>query len=214
MYSPNSPFDAVEMGGPSLVRPIVDRQQGPTCGFEAVENVVQLFLPAGNNLSNGHLLRAAQRYGALLQDSTGYLLHTGGYQSLLAEFGIATTWHAFDQPALIAALQENRVAIAVVDAHQIDPRTYPAPQSGHAVVITNFVVDPRGRVVVGYVGVDSNHPGEERWWGARSLQLGAGFPQHLPLLITDSAVRWPMTADYYQRTVSGEVRPVKRVPRR
>ncbi|HEY0153219.1 MAG TPA: hypothetical protein VGB92_14535 [Longimicrobium sp.] len=195
-----------ETGGPSLVQSIADRQRGPTCGFEAVENVVLLFHPARNDLLETHLVPLAARDGTLVPDPEGFRLNTRGYTALLTRLGVAATWHAFDHQTLVAALQENRVAIAVVDAHKLAPAFYPNPRSWHAIVVTNYVSDPQHVSLLGYVGIDSNFPGEERWWNADDLTLPQGF-SFFSLLITDSPARWPSSAHHYVLRADGEVVP-------
>lgn len=195
MYPPDIPYNP-STGGRSYLQSIIDLQQGPTCGLEAVENVVQMFFSARNNLQDTHLIPFAKQHGTLVPDSGGSWLHPSGYQPLLAEFGIGTNWYDFDHKVLVTALRANRVVIAVVDAHQIDRESYP-PESGHAVVITNYVLDPTRKRVVGYVGMDSNHSGEERAWSASALKRAALFPDHAPLLITDAPGRVPKNADFY-----------------
>jgi hypothetical protein len=202
-----------QTGGLSYIESIVDLQQGPTCGLEAVENVVQMFFPARNDLQDTHLIPLATRSGMMMLDSDGPWLHPAGYKPLLQAFRIRASWYAFDHGVLVEALRANRVVIAVVDAHQIDCETYP-PESGHAVVITNIVLDPSRKRLVGYVGMDSNHPGQERVWDALALEQAARFPDHGPLLITDSPARFPNEAEYYMQLVSGVVLPVKRLPKR
>jgi hypothetical protein len=41
-----------------------DTQRGPTCGFEAIETIIQLFHGVGNDLTERELLPWAHRYGA------------------------------------------------------------------------------------------------------------------------------------------------------
>jgi len=205
MYSSNNRYPA-ELGGVSNVQSIVDRQRGPTCGFEAVENVVQLFKPARNDLLETHLIPIAARQGTLERDPDGVRLEIRGYKALLTTLGVAATWHAFDHKTLVAALQQNRVAIAVVDAHKLAPDFYTTPRSWHAVVVTNYVTDTRHVSLLGYVGVDSNFPGEELWWKADDLMLPRRFDSR-SLLITDSPVRWPSSAHHYVLRADGEVVP-------
>jgi hypothetical protein len=207
MYTPNN--NLAEIGGPSLVHSIADRQRGPTCGLEAVENVIQLFRPARNDLLETHLIPLAARHGTLVQDPGGFRLETRGYKALLKRFGVAATWHAFDHHTLVAALQQNRVAIAVVDAHTLAPGFYPSPRSWHAVVVTNYVSDKRHVSLLGYVGIDSNFPGEELWWEADDIMLPQGFV-FPSLLITDSPAAWSSTADHYVRLADGTAAPVQR----
>lgn len=196
-----------ETGGLRSVTGLVDRQTGPTCGFEAVENVIQMFRPAANSLSSTHLIGMASRIQALTLTAQGPCLATSGYLPLLAKFGIASTWHLFNHQVLLNALHEDRIAIAVVDAHQIDSDTYPEAGSFHAVVVTNIALNSNQEQVVGYVGVDSNHPGSERVWEANAMAWGASLVQRGSLLITNKPARWHNKAPYYVPLRSGEFVP-------
>ncbi len=73
--------------GVASIAPIADQQFGPTCGFEAIENVIQLFHNIGNDLFQRDLLPRAKTYGALIPTSNGYVLNPAFYQQILLESG-------------------------------------------------------------------------------------------------------------------------------
>lgn len=196
-----------EQGGLFDISRVVDQQEGPTCGFEAVETVIQLFRPAGDDLSQRLLPSLAYRNGHLMQDEEGYSLAIAGIRPLLQAFRIPATWSVFDHNVLISALHNDRVVIAVVDANILDPGTYGEPQSWHAIVLTNYVLDARGHVV-GYVGADSNYSHQERWWPHETVRLAAKACRQSPLLITQNAARWAARVSHYRLVGGGRALPV------
>jgi hypothetical protein len=203
-------YDEVsELGGVADVESLIDQQEGPSCGFESLENVVQLYHPARNDLSRTVLRKLAYRYGYLVRGVDGERLDSAGYDQLLQAFGIEATWMDFDHGRLITALRENRVAIAVVDPSVLDPRGY-GPSTGdlHAIVVTNFVTDVSGRWVVGYRGMDSNFPGKERTWSAAAMELATQAFEYVPLLVTDEAARWSSRVKHYVLLPNGALRRV------
>lgn len=185
MYGNNGPQ---ELGGIDGIAGIADRQIGPTCGFEAVENIVQLFVPARNDLSSTTLLPMASQAGYLVPGVHAPMLVTPAFRPLLARFGIATTWASFDHQQLIDALAQNRVAIAIIDAYYLGSATYRFRNSWHAVIITNFVTDPTGTWVQRYAGIDSNFPSQIVTWPVEAVDRAAkATGNRPPLLITDRA---------------------------
>jgi hypothetical protein len=167
---------------------IVERQTGPECGFEAIENFLQCYWPLSNALSEISLKFLAQQRGYLLPDGS---LDVNGYIPLLQQFRITARWAAFDHGELISALRQHRRVIAVVDAHQIDYLNY-IPESGHAIVLTRSVTNNAHSIVHAYRGFDSNFEGEERQWDAAAMERAADFSAPSSLLIADQAV--PVTA--------------------
>lgn len=175
-----------EMGGVKTPRKIIDQQRGPECGYEAVENVIQLVHPFGNHVSEKVLKRRAALLGFAGTVGGQSVLSVLGYEQLLADYGIASTWTRFDADELITALRENRVAIAVVDPMVLDPEHYPPGDELHAIVVTNFGVDGNGKVIR-CTGIDSNFGGTERHWPWQrfhnALIAGGGA-----ILITDGSI--------------------------
>jgi hypothetical protein len=194
-----------EMGGIDGIAAIADRQIGPTCGLEAVENIVQLFVPARNDLSRTTLEPMASRAGYLVWGVYGPELVSYALQPLLASFGISTQWASLDHQHLVDALAQNRVAIAVVDAHYLDSNVYPFRKSWHAILITNYVTDPTGRTVVMYAGIDSNYGGQVLCWPLETLDIAARAAGQAPLLITDEATHFGRHNVHYFRHVDGTV---------
>lgn len=156
-----------------------DQQNGPECGFEAVENTIQQFWPVSNSVSDTILKQLARNYGALMPDGS---LHPAGYRALLQHYQIQSAWYAFDHSLLINALHQRRIVVAIVDASHIDIN-YPS-NSGHALMLTRVVRDDANRFVIGYQGVDSNYSGQGRWWDAHAFQRAAAYYAPNSLLIT------------------------------
>jgi hypothetical protein len=159
----------------------VDRQDGPECGFEALENAIQQFWPVGNEVSETILKQLANKHRVLMPDGS---LNPAGYQTLLSYYKISSWWRAFDHGVLIQSLDEGRVVVAIVDAFYID-RNYPR-ESGHALLLTNVVRDQSTGLVIGYGGVDSNYPGRALWWDAQAFSTAAQYYAPNSLLITQA----------------------------
>lgn len=163
---------------------LVDRQNGPECGIEALENLIQCYWPLSNALSETSLKLIAQQQGYLFPDGS---LDLAGYIPLLHRFRITARWVTFNHGDLIAALKQHRRAIAAVDAYWIDYPTY-VPESGHAIVLTRSVTSPDHSIVHAYRGFDSNFAGQERQWDAAAMERGADFYTPSSLLIADQTV--------------------------
>lgn len=206
MYEPWGQQPA-ETGAVVGVEVLADAQQGPTCGLEAVENVIQLFHRVPNTISGTTLFRAARRRGALVWDAEGPRLEPWAYPLLLADYGIQAEWHEFEAQMLVNAVQENRGVLAVVDAHWLRPRDYPSTGSWHAVVVTNVVADSSGRLVE-FVGLDSNFPGTTQRWNAHAFERAASSWIYRPLLITTQLVRWRQKISHYLRQRDGSLIPI------
>jgi hypothetical protein len=184
--------------GPSLaftgfqhVAPIADLQIGPTCGFEAVENLLQLSHPGlGNHLSDC-LQQAEALDGGSHVAPGGYALHPAHYQHILESFGVDSEWLPFSHDALSRLLDANHGVLAVGDAHDLDGSSYPSPGSYHAFVVTDVIRDPIGRIL-GYRGLDSNFAGQEVTWSAQQIEQAI---RHAPLdkglLATIGELAWP-----------------------
>lgn len=208
MVSPQIKFQ-----GAASVEPIADQQQGPTCGFEAVENVIQLFRPAGNYLSDRELVVKAMQYGGLEKDADGYSLDPRVYRTILLDYSIGTHWYPFDYAGVvIPALLSNRVILAMGDSHYLNPIAYPDRGGGHAFVITNFYTDETGTYFGGCVGIDSNFSQQQSVWDYVSLQNCIAWAienvTRRPLLVSDNPVNWSNTARWYRLMRNGQLVPV------
>ncbi|MGK7897918.1 MAG: hypothetical protein AB4372_30945 [Xenococcus sp. (in: cyanobacteria)] len=155
---------------------------GPTCGYETIENIVQCFHPhINNNLSDQLQIEYPGRGGALNPED---------YQEILSSYDIPSHWSSFDHQELVNALDDNRPIVFVGDAHDLDSFSYPEPQSWHAITLTDVCQDLDGNLI-GYRGIDSNFPGEEKFWSCSQIeQANEHFTGEV--LITDKpADAWP-----------------------
>jgi hypothetical protein len=175
-----------ELGGVKVPRSIIDQQNGPECGPEAVENVIQLVHLLKNDVSERDLKARAATAGHVVWHNGELYLAVTGYQPLLNAYGIRSSWTPFDWRTLTLALRQNRVAIAIVNPHRLEPESYREEGDLHAIVITNFGVDAN-RKIIRVTGIDSNFGGTERHWSARrfrSAVVASGYH----LLITDNPI--------------------------
>jgi hypothetical protein len=186
-----------EIGGVIHIESIIDQQEGSMCGFEAVENVLQLYVPVDNSVSHTDLVARAHKYGALGWTGSSYFLDIAGYEPLLRDYGIGSRWTPFSHEALIDAVWSNRVAIVLVDGCQLDPESYSSPNSFHVVVVTNLVTDATRRTALAYVGIDSNFGGRQREWPLDLLARAAEACPHRSMLVTDAPARWPHRSAHY-----------------
>ena len=194
---------SAEIGGVTHLESIIDQQEGPTCGFEAVENTIQLFYPVGNQLSRNVLIQRASNLGALLTDGSGYILDVSGYQAILQDFRIASTWYAFDHDVLIDAVWNDRAAILLVDGNKLDRPNYSRPGSWHAILVTNLITDLTHETALAYVGIDSNFARQQRIWQCDALEKAANAYGPVTMLITDRPMLWPHRSEHYVRHRDG-----------
>ena len=175
-----------EIGAVKTLRRIIDKQRGSECGFEALENVIQLCHGSDNNVSERELKPEAIWAGYGLLRGGDLLLDVQGYRPLLAAHGIRSKWVKYDRRTSILALRQNRVAIAVVNPYYLDPTSYPLVGDLHAIVLTNFATDSLRRFMA-YVGMDSNSGGKELRWSINAVEqaISAGIGQ---VLITDAPI--------------------------
>lgn len=190
------------------VAPLADQQKGPTCGFEAVENIIQLFHPTGNDLVETDLLRRAQYYGM----AKNYILNIRVYRQLLFDYHIPASWFPFDfAQVIVPALWNNRGVLVVGDAHYLNPQVYP-PDSCHAFVLTNYYVDETEFFILGFAGLDSNFAGQECIWSLASIGQSLSWAVHhvtpTPVLVTSMPINWPHRARYYRQMRTGQYIPV------
>lgn len=161
---------------------LADLQVGPTCGYETIENIVQCFNPhISNNLSDQLQIDYPGEGGALNPED---------YQKILNSYDIPSHWANFDHEELVNALDDNRPIVLVGDAHDLDSFAYPEPQSWHAITLSSVCRDLDGNLL-GYRGIDSNFPGEEKFWSCSQIeQANENFIGEV--LITDKpADAWP-----------------------
>jgi hypothetical protein len=207
MYDPWGQQNAFELGGVVDVELLADEQQGPTCGFEAVENVIQQFRRLPNSISGTDLIWRANSRGGVLWEADGPVLEPWAYQGLLSDYGIKSEWQAYNAQALVHAVQAHRGVLAVVDAHQLRPSFYESPGSWHAVAVTNIIADASDSVLA-FVGLDSNFPGTQQCWELNAFARAASGWEYTPLLITAQPVRWRRKASHYLRQWDGSLVPV------
>jgi hypothetical protein len=202
----------ITSSGLTHVEGLADKQAGPTCGFEAVENIIQLFRGNNSTLSERWLIPRAQQYGFALPGPGGLLLAISGYQTLLSEFGITSQWYPVDhQQVFLPALKQNRPILPIGEGFRLNPFLYSAPGFLHAIVLTNYFTNDSEAEVLGYVGLDSHIVSREvSWWLSNihesAMSAGASIG-HGPALITDMPATWTSHAKYY-RTRSDKLEPV------
>jgi hypothetical protein len=209
MWMPNFPPRRTASQRRVNVPSIADRQRGPTCGFEAIENIIQLFHDVDNGLSERDLLLRAMSYGAVLNTRGGRALHISAYQRLLQDYGIASAWYPFDPLVLSSALYNNHGVLAVGEAYYLKPEMYPGG-GAHAFVLTNYCTDTSGRHIVGYTGIDSNLANTEVSWPRQNVEraLHEGARSFgTPLLITARPANWFSKPRYYVMHGRGQLWP-------
>ena len=195
---------------------ISNKQQGPTCGFEAIANIIELCIPeyAGRDLVKEELFGRAQRYGAVDQQGA---LAICAFQRILQDYSISALWYPFDHyQVILPALLNNLGVLIVGDAYFLNSEVY--QQSGsHAFILTNYYTEESGHYIVGYTGVDSNfsfqrrdgqfREGENFWPYQRVENAARGLASYYansPVLITSQQSRWPDAVRYYRRTMAGQ----------
>lgn len=165
---------------------LADRQKGPTCGYETIENIIQCFCPYLNDTLSDRL----QDYypGSEYPGSKGGM-ELEDYQRALEAYNIPSHWTRFNHQEIMEALNSNRPVAFIGDAHSLDAISYPEPQSLHAITLTDVCIDVDGNVI-GYKGIDSNFLGEEKVWSLE--QIAQANQYYGKVLITDkSAEAWP-----------------------
>ena len=176
------PHQELGFTGLGNVHLLADLQTGPTCGYETIENIVQCFhTDITNNFSDQLQIDYPGRGGALNPED---------YQEILSSYDIPSHWANFDHQELANALDENRPVVFVGDAHNLDPISYPDSQSWHAITLTDVSRNLDGDVI-GYRGIDSNFPYEEKFWSCSQIEQ-ANEQLTGEVLITDKpAEAWP-----------------------
>ena len=192
----------ISFKGLSNTRYVADQQAGFDCWLEAIENVVQLYY--GDTAGNLNKLSDYLRQAMIQDNYAGYNAQTDNvdspmvrYPEILARCGVSTKWYnfgkgeQFDHRALMQVLDQNRIALAVVNVQHLP--NYGGQKGYHAMVIANYVVDANN--VLFYRGLDSNFEKQEQYWRALYLQNALNFnPLMLKgqaqLLITDNRAHW------------------------
>ena len=157
----NVPAETLSFKGFREVSLVADRQVGPTCGYEMLENSIQLMINgktgANNQLSTVMQKMVAQNpleWGAVKIAYEGkfyWMLPFGKYPKMLGEFKIDSGLSRFSHEKLQRAVAENRPVIVCGDVGALPNYE----QNGiHAVVITDW--DAQKGV---YTIVDSNFKG-------------------------------------------------------
>ncbi|HEX6037763.1 hypothetical protein [Longimicrobium sp.] len=187
----------MEYGGVGRPDQFVEMQSGPECGFEAVENAIQMILPASNDVSELDLKPWAHQNGFVTWAGDQATFAVAGYQPALRRWGIDCAWTAVNHVHLANTLRQNRVTIGVVDGNVLDPATYRDPRSYHAIVITNLIstADP-AIPIIGYCVVDSNFPAQIRRFRAEHLAAALTAYGPTPLLVTHVPVAPENQANY------------------
>ncbi|MBN1187326.1 MAG: hypothetical protein JXB49_33925 [Bacteroidales bacterium] len=173
------------------VEPIADLQNGPTCGFEAIENFIQLNNPnISNNLSEYLQNNEIFDFGGQLSEG-GITLDPNHYQHILNDFGIRTAWLSYNSEILSHAISENHGVLVVGDAHYLNPEAYPNKGSYHAFMVTDTIKDSAGAITA-YKGLDSNFPNQESIWSSECLENAINHsPLKQQLLVSDTELDWP-----------------------
>lgn len=200
----------IRFRGAIHIEPLADKQQGPTCGFEAIENIIQLFHNVPNNLTETDLIRRAASYQGARPAPGGYSLDVRVYRRLLQDYGIPSQWYPFDHlQVILPALLQNRAVLVVGDAYYLNPQAY-ALGSPHAFVLTNYYTDESEYYVLGYLGIDSNFEKQEMAWLYQNVEIAAQTQKvsSLPVLITDIPINWPSKAKYCKMLSTGHMIPV------
>lgn len=144
---------------------IADKQIGETCGLESVENIVQLYNPELGDDFSGDIQKEHQDYF-----NKGGSLKVEYYDDILKSQGITSTWNEFNHQQIAEALSEHRPVVVVVDANDIDPLyAEKGDNAWHAITLTGVDHDSDGNIL-GYRGIDSNFPGQEKYWSAGVLE--------------------------------------------
>lgn len=198
----------IRFSGAAHIAPLADKQHGPTCGFESIENLIQLFRPAGNNLTETDLIPRARHYGLTVENLDGPTLAMQGYLPILTDYHIPAAWYPVDfQQVIVPALLNNLGVVAIGDAYPLNPSDYP-PNAAHAFLIANLVVDVSEQFIVGFSGIDSNFA-QESWWPFdavyRALAWGTNYLAPTPVLVTGVPIQWPGRARYYKQDGLGNV---------
>lgn len=181
----------ISFKGFAAIEPLADLQVGPTCGFEAIENFIQLGNPGCTNTLSDYLQQSEFFDGGGKLVPGGVALDPLHYQHILGDFGIGTQWYDFSHETLTQAVEGNRGVLAVGDAHFLDPTAYSSKNAYHAFMITDVTRGPSGEIT-GYKGLDSNFQQKEVYWTPEAIENALRHsPLRQPLLISMQEMKWP-----------------------
>lgn len=203
----------IRFSGADGVGIVTNQQVGPTCGFEAIANLIELCRPefAGRDLVGEDLSRRAQAYNLATPDGR---LAFAGYQRILQHYGIASSWYPFDHYQVVLPALFNNLGVLVAGDASCLNATYP-PNSSHAFVLTNFFTDEAAIHVGGYTGIDSNFPfrdgvfrAGQNYWPYQAVEnaarWAAPFLSGRPVLITTTPINWHNKVRFYRTTQAGQ----------
>jgi len=168
---------------PAFLQSIADSQGSlPICGLETIENMVQIHYPGiSNSLSD-------QCIASGWLDANGHL-PMERYQPLLQSVGISSQWiSANDFQTMLSIASQSGGTIGLYgdafyldSTYQVDALDHAANPDKyfHAITLEEPWVNGRGETV-GFIGVDSNHPGRSMFYTFAQLQkFVQGSPQKL-----------------------------------
>ena len=158
---------AIEVGMDTPERLAGYQAETSQCAVHAMGNMVQAQNPVMGEEINRNIMDIARDHGGLIQGQTSATVHPNYYEPILEKyFNTPCTWGNSDPTELVGAVGKGHMALAIGDAHYLDPSTY-APNSAHAFNITGFGWED-GKMFV--KGLDSNFPGEEKVWPLENVQ--------------------------------------------
>jgi hypothetical protein len=173
-------------GGFSGIEDIADYQVGPTCGFEALENIIQLFYPnVGNDLSD-QLINSEMQLGY----NPDHGLSPLRYSAILEPWGISAHWYPFDQQGIAQAINHHHAVAVVGDPYYLgETEIYRRPGGlPHIWVLTGTVYDEVTGRLIAYEGIDSNISGEVRRWSVKAVYEAVKHKPpfyRYPVMVTD-----------------------------
>lgn len=186
-YSFEHGNDNISFLGFSHVERLADIQAGPTCGFEALENIIQLNNPNILNSLSDELQYHEYYDGGLVSSGA---LNTSHYQHILNSHNIPSHWNNFSHENIINAIEHDHGVLAIGKAHSLNPMVYPDLEGNHAFVITDVIRDDFGQITH-YKGIDSNFENQETIWPVENIEDALTKIDSRPqLLITDRPLNW------------------------
>jgi hypothetical protein len=165
----------------------------PWCGVHSLGNLVQMCYPGTNEHINDFILNMAGSHGGLVPVPSGMTLNMAHFQPMLEQvFHIPAHWEALDTARIAELLHQNHGILVTGDAHYLDPSMYPNSNAWHAFNLTDVRVDNNG--TTWFKGLDSNVPGQEKWWPSDAVKKALDRALHYygkNGLVTDNVVAWP-----------------------
>jgi len=201
-------FKNISFAGFRKTKKIVDRQNGPECWLEAMENLIQLYIGDKSGASNQStekklreiLANNKARYGYYTYiDEEGQLADNvssaESYKTLLDDVGIPVSWYPFSHATLVKALALDRCVLLRVKAFVYyypgrSIQSYVNDKSHHAIVVSDSAIV---NGVEGYYILDSNLT-DELFLPKDVLELAAvthpAANVNMSMLITDGPAKW------------------------